>query len=145
MKATPTSNAVSLCNVRTLMYLTMAQMRYWSSTWSNTRNWRGIGIVMYNKRPFSVGRFIVKPAPKGVTSLSLVISVQAKSGVSRPWTRTGRCRASRSRILFQFRSSLMGGRRRLGDPPNVGSAYTKLLILLEFWPISCLPKLREKG
>jgi len=28
---------------------------------------------------------------------------------------------------------------------NVGSAYTKLLILLEFSPISCLPKGRKKG
>src|SRR6185295_2261847 len=102
-------------------------------------------MVMYSKRPFSVGRLSVKPAPNGVTLLSLVISVHTKSAVSRPWTRTGRCRANRSRIRFQFRSSLMGADEVLGDLRKVGSAYTKLLILLEFSPISRLPKRSKKG
>src|SRR6185369_2333172 len=63
---------------------------------------------MYNRRPLSVGCLSVKPAPNGVTLASRVISVHSKVGVSRPCTRTGKCSGSRSRIRFQFRSSLMG-------------------------------------
>src|SRR5215216_4827673 len=70
-------------------------------------------MVMNNKRPFSVGCLRVKPAPKGVTLVSLVTSVHSKVGVSRPCTRTGKCSASRSRIRFQFRSSLMGADERV--------------------------------
>jgi hypothetical protein len=40
--------------------------------------------------------------------MSRVISFHSKVGVSRPRTRTGKCNGSRSRIRFQFRSSLMG-------------------------------------
>jgi hypothetical protein len=50
----------------------------------------------------------LKPAPNGVTLMSLVISFHSKVGASRPLTRTGNCSGSRSRIRFQFRSSLMG-------------------------------------
>ena len=64
--------------------------------------------------------------------MSLVISVHSKVGVSRPRTRTGKCNASRSRIRFQFRSSLMGADGHVSGQKNVGSGYTKLLILLEF-------------
>src|ERR1044072_9078834 len=69
---------------------------------------------MNNKRPLSVGCLSVKPAPKGVTLVSLVTSVHSKVGVSRPCTRTGKLSASRSRIRFQFRSSLMGADGRMG-------------------------------
>ena len=84
-------------------------------------------------------------APKGVTLVSLVTSVHSKSGVSRHLMRTGICSASRSRIRFQFRCSLMGADGGWEASKNVGSAYTKLLILLEFSSISCLPNTLKKG
>src|SRR5215213_8893530 len=72
---------------------------------------------MCSRRPFSVGCRRVKPAPKGVTFVSLVTSVHSKFGVSRPRTRTGRVSGIRSRIRFQFRCSLMGadGRETLSE------------------------------
>src|SRR5687768_7992653 len=57
---------------------------------------------------FFSGRRIVNPAPNGVTFTNRVISVHSKSGVSRTRTRTGKWSASRSRIRFQFLSSVMG-------------------------------------
>src|SRR5829696_4960668 len=63
---------------------------------------------MCSRRPFSVGWRRVKPAPKGVTFVSRVISFHSKVDVSRPRTRTGSWSGSRSRIRFQFRCSLMG-------------------------------------
>ena len=48
-------------------------------------------------------------------------------------------------IRFQFRCSLMGADGRENVPKSVGSGYTKLLILLEFSPISRLPITLEKG
>lgn len=77
--------------------------------------------------------------------MSLVTSVHSKSGVSRHLTRTGKCSANRSRIRFQFRCSLMGADAGWEASKNVGSAYTKLLILLEFSPNSCLPNTAKKG
>src|SRR5215211_7419630 len=87
---------------------------------------------MCNSRPFSVGCFNANPAPNGVTFASLVISVHSKAGVSRPRTRTGKWSGRRSRIRFQFRRSLMGGGVVGSSRKQVGSGYTKLLILLEF-------------
>src|SRR5690242_21495217 len=63
---------------------------------------------MCSRRPFSVGCLSRKPAPKGVTLMSRVISFHSKVRVSRPRTRTGNCSGRRSRIRFQFRSSPMG-------------------------------------
>src|SRR6185369_7135145 len=100
---------------------------------------------MNNRRPLSVGCLRVKPAPNGVTLASLVISAHSKVGVSRPCTRTGKCSGSRSRIRFQFRSSLMGADGLWSGPKNVGSGYTKLLILLEFSPVLGLPSNRKKA
>jgi hypothetical protein len=39
----------------------------------------------------------------------------------------------------------MGADGRENGSENVGSGYTKLLILLEFSPISCLPITLKKG
>src|SRR5215510_5577195 len=100
---------------------------------------------MYRRRPLSVGCLSAKPAPKGVTLASRVISVHSKVGVSRPCTRTGKCSGSRSRIRFQFRSSLMGADGCVERSENVGSGYTKLLILLEFSPVLGLPSALKKG
>src|ERR1043165_2337903 len=100
---------------------------------------------MCNRRPFSVGCFSKKPAPKGVTLMSLVISFHSKVGVSRPRTRTGKCSGSRSRIRFPFRSSLMKADGFGASGKNVGSGYTKLLILLEFSPVWRLQEDLKKG
>ena len=70
-----------------------------------------MGMVMCNSRPFSTGRFNVKPAPKGVTSMSRVISVHSTSTVSRHLTRTGSLSSKRSRMRFQFRGSDICNRR----------------------------------
>src|ERR1043166_2083054 len=104
-----------------------------------------MGIVMCRRRPLSVGCLSRKPAPKGVTLMSRVISFHSKVGVSRPRTRTGKWRARRSRIRFQFRSSLMGaaGREKRSDKRR--ECLTKLLILLEFAPILGLQTDRKKG
>src|SRR5215217_3831469 len=77
--------------------------------------------------------------------MSLVISVHSKVGVSRPRTRTGKCSGSRSRMRFQFRCSLMGADGRGKRFENVGSGYTKLLILLEFSPLLGLPVNAKKA
>lgn len=62
---------------------------------------------MCSRRPRSVGRLRVKPAPKGVTLISRVISIHSKSGVSRQCTRTGSLSSNRSRTRFQFLCSLI--------------------------------------
>src|SRR5262245_30120019 len=100
---------------------------------------------MCNRRPFSVGCFKAKPAPNGVTLLSLVISFHSKVGVSRPRTRTGKCSGSRSRIRFQFRCSLMGAGGSGKQSEKRRECYTKLLILLEFSPVWGLPATAKKA
>src|ERR1041385_1896099 len=100
---------------------------------------------MCNRRPFSDGCFREKPAPNGVTLMSLVISVHSKVGVSRPRTRTGKCSGRRSRIRFQFRSSLMGADGHEKRSEKRRECYTKLLILLEFSPVLGLPATAKKA
>src|SRR5690349_17462501 len=100
---------------------------------------------MCNRRPFSVGCFREKPDPNGVTLMSLVISFHSKAGVSRPRTRTGNCSGRRSRIRFQFRSSLMGADGPEKRSDNRRECYTKLLILLEFSPVLGLPVTAKKA
>jgi len=77
--------------------------------------------------------------------MSLVTSLHSKVGVSRPRTRTGKCSASRSRIRFQFRSSLMGADERGKLSEKRRECYTKLLILLEFSPVLGFATNLKKG
>src|SRR5258705_11916419 len=115
---------------------------------------------MCSKRPFSVGRLSVKPAPKGVTLISLVSSIHSKSRVSRPCTRTGSFNSNRSRISlpvsvfthlwFKLRAS----QKPLGVEFSAGTSASrqsgnqrslKPLILLEFPSIQQFAKKAEKG
>ena len=113
-------------------------------------------MVMCSSRPFSTGRFRVKPAPKGVTSMSRVTSLQSISDVSRQRTRTGSFSSSRSRMRFHFRGSDISsfGGLSTADPVRIPTdiqllriatilkvgTWSKLLILLGFGGLFSLPK-----